>query len=61
MTALAIKTQNFLSRVINNLIEARARSAEVEVAKMLQREYPSESVDHILHLIRLGKTEELGQ
>ena len=61
MTALAIKTQNFLSRILNSLIESRQRSAEVEVARMLQREYPGESVDHILHLIRSGKTEELGQ
>lgn len=59
MTALAIKTQNFLQRVLNSLIESRMRSAEYEVARMLQREYPSESLDHIMHMIREGRIEEL--
>lgn len=61
MTALAIKTQNFLSRVLSNLIEARQKQAELEVARMLQRDYPGESVDYIATMIRQGKVEELGK
>ena len=59
MTALAIKTQNFLQRVLNSFVESRMRQAEYEVARMLQREYPRESLDHIMHMIRQGKIEEL--
>lgn len=61
MTALAIKTQNFLSRVLSNLIKARMRTAELEVARMLQRDYPGESVEYIATMIRQGKVEELGK
>ena len=61
MTALAIaqKTQNFFSKILNSFIEARMRQAEFEVARMLQREYPRESLDHIMHMIRQGRIEEL--
>ena len=59
MTAIAIKTQNFLSKILNSFIEARMRQAEFEVARMLQREYPRESLDHIMHMIREGIIEEL--
>ena len=61
MTALAIKTQNFLSRVLNKLIEARQKQAELEVARMLQRDYPAESVEYIATMIRKGKVGELSK
>jgi hypothetical protein len=59
MTALAIKTQNFLSRVLNNCIESRMRSAEYEIARMLHREYPGESFDYVLQMVRQGKVGEM--
>lgn len=59
MTALAIKTQNFLSRILNSLIESRARSAEYEIARMLHREYPGESFDFVLQMVRQGRAGEL--
>jgi hypothetical protein len=59
MTALAIKTQNFFAKILNSLIEARSRQAEYEVARMLQREYPKESLSHIMEMIRLGKFKEI--
>jgi hypothetical protein len=61
MTALAIKTQNFFAKILNSLIEARSRQAEYEVARMLQREYPNESLSHIMEMIRSGKFEEIKQ
>ena len=59
MTALAIKTQNFLSRILNVIIEARTRQAEFEVARLLQREYPGESLSYIIEKIQRGEAEDL--
>lgn len=61
MTALAIKTQSFLQKILEALIESRQRSANVEIARMLKNEFPSESMDHILYLMEEGRIEELGK
>ena len=61
MTTLAIKTQSFLQKILNGIIESRQRSANYEVARMLKGEYPGESVDHILHLLETGRIEEIGK
>lgn len=57
--ALAQKTQSFFSKILNNFIEARMRQAEFEVARMLQKEYPHESLDHIMQMIREGRFGEM--
>lgn len=53
------KKQNFFVRILNSLIEARQMQANAQLAQMLQREYPNESLPYIMDKIAEGKAEEL--
>lgn len=59
MTALAIKTKSFLSRILESIQKSQQAKAEYEVAKMLHKEYKKEPFDYVLHKVREGKVSEL--
>lgn len=44
---------------MQSMIDARQSTANREVAAMLKREYPNESIDYIMEMVQGGRIEEL--
>lgn len=71
MTQLVLEANSFLMRGVNLFVNsissffqavatARQMQANYEVAKLLQREYPKESMSYIMEMIAAGKVDEIG-
>lgn len=48
----------FFRNVLEGIMEARQLQANYEIAKLLQKEFPNESIDYIFKLVNEGKIHE---
>lgn len=48
----------FLKNVMEGIMEARQLRANYEIAKLLQKEFPNESIDYIFRMVNEGKIHE---
>lgn len=48
----------FFRNVLEGIMEARQLQANYEIAKLLQKEFPNESIDYIFQQVNEGKIHE---